>query len=293
MKPVRPPLTALRQRMRDDLQLRNYSPQTVAAYLRCVAQFAQYFRTSPDRLGPEHVRQYQLYLVQERHVSWSLVMQTVCALRFFYHVTLGQPHMLTYIPQPKRPKTLPTILSQAEVAILLRTPRRLKTRTILTTLYAAGLRVSELCQLQVTDIDSSRMVLCIRQGKGQQDRCIMLSPRLLTLLRQYWQRYKPRTWLFPGPKPGQPLSRRTVYALCREAGIKAQLRKPIHPHTLRHAFASHLLEMGVDLRRLQLLLGHQSLRTTSRYLHVTPQALAAIPSPLDTLPLDPPQDTQP
>jgi site-specific recombinase XerD len=137
------------------------------------------------------------------------------------------------------------------------------------------------------------MVLCIRQGKGQQDRCVMLSPRLLDLLRQYWQRYKPRTWLFPGPKPLQPLSRRTVYTLCRDAGIKAQLRKSVHPHTLRHAFASHLLEAGVDLRRLQLLLGHHSLRTTSRYLHVTPQALAAIPSPLDTLPLVSMQDRQP
>jgi integrase/recombinase XerD len=286
-------MSALRQRMREDLQLRNYSPQTIESYLRCVAQFAQHFRTAPDRLGPEHVRQYQLYLVHERHVSWSLVMQTVCALRFFYNVTLDQPRMLAYIPQPKRPKTLPTILSPAEVAALLQAPRRLKTRAILTTLYAAGLRVSELCQLQVTDIDSSRMVLCIRQGKGQQDRCVMLSPRLLTLLRQYWQRYKPRTWLFPGPKPLQPLSRRTVYTLCRDAGVKAQLRKPIHPHTLRHAFASHLLEAGVDLRRLQLLLGHQSLRTTSRYLHVTPQALATIPSPLDILPLGPAPDGQP
>jgi integrase/recombinase XerD len=293
MKPIRPPLTARRQRMRDDLQLRHYSPDTVATYLRCVAQVAQDFRTSPDRLGPEQVRQYQLYLVHERHVSWSLVMQTVCALRFFYHVTLGQPYMLAYIPQPKRPKTLPPILSQAEVAILLRTPRRLKTRAILTTLYAAGLRVSALCQLQVTAIDSSRMVLCVRQGKGQQDRCVMLSPRWLALLREYWQRYKPRTWLFPGPKPLQPLSRRTVYTLCRDAGVKAQLRTPIHPHTLRHAFASHLLEAGVDLRRLQLLLGHQSLRPTSRYLPVTPQALTAIPSPLDTVPLDPPQDRQP
>lgn len=240
MKPIRPPLTALRQRMRDDLELRNYSPETVAAYLRGVAQFAQYFRASPDRLGPEHVRQYQLYLVHERHVSWSLVMQTVCALRFFYHVTLGQRHMLAYIPQPKRPKTLPTILSQAEVAALLRAPRRLKTRAILTTLYAAGLRVSELCQLQVTAIDSSRMVLCIRQGKGQQDRCVMLSPRLLDLLREYWHRYKPRTWLFPGSNPSRPLSRRTVYTLCRDAGVKAQLRKPIHPHTLRH-YAVHQL----------------------------------------------------
>ena len=169
-------MTALRQRMLEDLQLRNYSPQTIDAYLRCVAQFARYFRTSPERLGPEQVRQYQLYLVQEKHVSWSLVMQTVCALRFFYNVTLGQPRMLDYIPQPKRPKTLPTILSQAEVAALLQAPRRLKTRAMLTTLYAAGLRVSELCHLQVTDIDSARMVLCIRQGKGQQDRCVMLSP---------------------------------------------------------------------------------------------------------------------
>ena len=286
-------MTALRQRMCEDLQLRNYSPQTIEAYLRCVAQFAHYFRTSPERLGPEHVRQYQLYLVHKRHVSWSLVMQTVCALRFFYNVTLGQPHMLAYIPQPKRPKTLPTILSQAEVAILLQAPRRLKTRAMLTTLYAAGLRVSELSHLQVTDVDSARMVLCIRQGKGQQDRCVMLSPRLLDLLRQYWQRYKPRPWLFPGHDRTQPIARKTVYLLCREAGVKAQLGKAVYPHLLRHAFASHLLEAGVDLRRLQLLLGHQSLRTTSRYLHVTPHALSIIPSPLDTLPLPPAQEDQP
>lgn len=286
-------MTALRQRMREDLQLRNYSPQTIEAYLRCVAQFAQYFRTSPEHLGPEQVRQYQLYLVQERHVSWSLVMQTVCALRFFYAVTLGQPRMLDYIPQPKRPKTLPTILSQAEVAALLQAPRRLKTRAMLTTLYAAGLRVSELCHLQVTDIDSDRMVLCIRQGKGQQDRCVMLSPRLLALLREYWQQSKPRPWLFPGHQRTQPITRKTVYLLCREAGVKAQLGKAVHPHTLRHAFASHLLEAGVDLRRLQLLLGHQSLRTTSRYLHVTPHALSLIPSPLDTLPLETPWEPQP
>ena len=286
-------MTALRQRMCEDLQLRNYSPQTIEAYLRCVAQFAQHFRTSPERLGPEHVRQYQLYLVHKRHVSWSLIMQTVCALRFFYNVTLGQPYMLAYIPQPKRPKTLPTILSQAEVAALLLAPRRLKTRAMLTTLYAAGLRVSELCHLQVTDVASARMVLCIRQGKGQQDRCVMLSPRLLNLLRQYWQRYKPRPWLFPGHDRTQPIARKTVYLLCREAGVKAQLGKAVYPHLLRHAFASHLLEAGVDLRRLQLLLGHQSLRTTSRYLHVTPHALSIIPSPLDTLPLPPAQEDQP
>lgn len=293
MMSARPPMTALRQRMLEDLQLRNYSPHTVEAYLRGVAQFAQYFRTSPERLGPEHIRQYQLYLVQEKRASWSHVIQVVAALRFFYRITLRQPWMIEYIAPPKRPKTLPTVLSQAEVATLLQAPRRLKTRAILTTLYAAGLRVSELCQLQVADIDSSRMVLCIRQGKGQQDRCVMLSPRLLALLRQYWQQYKPRTWLFPGRDQTQPLARKTVYLLCREAGMKARLGKAVYPHLLRHAFATHLLEAGVDLRRLQLLLGHQSLRTTSRYLHVTPHALSLIPSPLDTLPLTPTPEPQP
>jgi integrase/recombinase XerD len=286
-------MTALRQRMLEDLQLRNYSPQTIAAYLRGVAQFAQHFGTSPDRLGPEHIRQYQLYLIHEKHASWSLVIQTVAALRFFYRITLRQPWMIEYIAPPKRPKTLPPVLSQADVARLLQAPRRLKTRAILTTLYATGLRASELCHLQVTDIDSARMVLCIRQGKGQHDRCVMLSPRLLALLRQYWQRYKPRTWLFPGQDRTQPLARKTVYLLCRDAGVKAQLGTAVYPHLLRHAFASHLLEAGVDLRRLQLLLGHQSLRTTSRYLHVTPHALSIIPSPLDALPLAPGRDDQP
>jgi integrase/recombinase XerD len=285
-------MTALRQRMLEDLQLRNYSPATITCYLRCVADFAQHFYTSPDHLGPEHIRTYQLFLVREKHASWSLVTQTVCALRFFYRVTWGQTAMIEYIPQPKRPKTLPTILSQVEVAALLQAPRRLKTRAILTTLYAAGLRVSELCHLQVQDVESARMVLRIRQGKGQQDRCVMLSPKLLPLLRQYWQQYRPSLWLFPGLDPTRRLDRRNVYAVCREVGRKAQLPHVIHPHLLRHAFATHLLKAGVDLRRIQLLLGHQNLRTTSRYLHVTPQALSLIPSPLDTLPLAPTQDGQ-
>jgi integrase/recombinase XerD len=293
MMPARPPMTALRQRMHDDLQLRNYSPQTIDCSLRCVAQFAQYCRTPPDRLGPEQVRQDQLYLVQEKHVSWSLVIQTVCALRFFYTITLGQPRMLDFIPHPKRPKTLPTILSQDEVAALLHAPSHLKSRAMLTTLYAAGLRVSDLCHLRVADVDHARMVLRIQQGKGQQDRYVMLSPRLLSLLRQYWQRDKPRTWLFPGPDPTKPITRETLYRICHQAGVKAGVGKPVHPHTLRHGFASHLLEAGVDVRRLQLLLGHQSLRTTSRSLHVSPQALHAIPSPLDTLPLDAPWEPRP
>src|SRR6266436_8083921 len=241
MMSARPPMTALRQRMQDDLQLRNYSPQTIDCYLRCVAQFAHHFRTPPDRLGPEQIRQYHLYLVQDKHVSWLLVSQTVCALRFFYHITLGQPSMIDYIPQPKRPKTLPTVLSQAEVAALLQAPRRLKTRAILTTLYAAGLRVSELCQLQVTAIDSARMVLCIRQGKGQQDRYVMLSPKLLPLLRHYWQQHTPRPWLFPGTPGTRPITARMVHRICRDAGQAAHLPKAIHPHLLRHNPAYQLM----------------------------------------------------
>jgi integrase/recombinase XerD len=288
MTTIRSRMTPLRQRMLEDLQLRNYSPQTIHCYLRCVAAFAKHFGLSPEHLGPEQVRIYQLFLVQEKQVSWPSVVQTVCALRFFYRVTLGRPAMLEYIASPQRPLTLPIILSQAEVATLLRTPRNLKHRAILTTLYAAGLRVSELCQLQVTDIDSARMVLRVRQGKGQHDRYVMLSPKLLPLLRHYWQQEKPRPWLFPGNLRTRPITARMVHRICRDAGQAAHLSKLIHPHVLRHAFATHLLEAAVDLRRIQLLLGHRSLRSTSRYLHVTPQALHAPPSPLDTLPLEQP-----
>ena len=272
--------------MFEDLQLRNYSEQTTRAYLRCVADFAKHFGISPEHLGPEQVRTYQLFLVQDKQLAWSTVVQTVCALRFFYRITLGRPAMLEYIPHPQRPFTLPTLLSQAEVAALLSASPNLKHRAILTTLYAAGLRVSELCQLQVTDIDSARMVLRVRQGKGQHDRYVMLSPKLLPLLRQYWQQDKPRPWLFPGHPRTRPITTRAVYNICRDAGQAAHLPKAIHPHVLRHCFATHLLEAGVDLRRIQLLLGHRSLRTTSRYLHVTPQALHATPSPLDALPLE-------
>ena len=288
MRTIRLHMTPLRQRMLEDMPLRNYSPLTIDCYLRCVADFARHFGVSPEHLGPEQVRTYQLFLVQDKQVSWTSVVQTVCALRFLYRVTLGRPAMLDYIPHPQRPLTLPTILSQAEVAVLLTTPRTLKHRAILTTLYATGLRVAELCQLQVTDIDSARMVLRVRQGKGQHERYVMLAPKLLPLLRQYWQQEKPRPWLFPGHPRTRPLTTRAVYSICRDAGQAAPLPKATHPHLLRHAFATHLLEAGVDLRRIQLLLGHRSLRTTSRYLHVTPQALHATPSPLDALPLEQP-----
>jgi integrase/recombinase XerD len=218
MRTIRSRMTPLRQRMLEDLQLRNYSPLTIDCYLRCVADFAKHFRTSPEHLGPEQVRTYQLFLVQEKQVAWPSVVQTVCALRFFSRVTLGRPAMLEYIAPPRRPFTLPTILSQAEVAALLTVSRHLKHRAILTTLYAAGLRVSQLCQLQVTDIDSARMVLRVRQGKGQHDRYVMLSPKLLPLLRQYWQQSKPQPWLFPGHPRTRPMTTKAVYLVCRQAG---------------------------------------------------------------------------
>jgi integrase/recombinase XerD len=286
MRTTRSRMTPLRQRMLEDLQLRNYSEHTIRAYLRGVADFAKHFGTSPEHLGPEQVRTSQLFLVQEKQVAWPSIVQTVCALRFFSRVTLGRPAMLESIAPPRRPFTLPTILSQAEVAALLTTSRNLKHRAILTTLSAAGLRVSELCQLQITDIDSARMVLRVRQGKGQHDRSVMLSPTLLPLLRQYWHQDKPQPWLFPGHPCTRPMTTKAVYLVCRQAGQAADLPKVIHPHVLRHTFAPHLLEAGVDLRRIQLLLGHRSLRTTSRYLHVTPHTLHATPSPLDSLPLE-------
>ena len=279
------PTSALRQRMLGDMQLRNYSPHTINSYLRHVAQFAQHFHTHPDCLEPEHIRTYQQFLVHDKQVSWSTFIQAICALRFFYQTTLGQRWMVEHIPYPRRQKKLPVILSQSEVSALLVAPDNLKQRVILTTLYATGLRVSELCQLQGTDIDSERMVIQVRQGKGQRDRLVMLSPRLLPLLRHYWQQYQLVTWLFPGPKRTKPITTRGVFYICRKAGKAAKLTKAVYPHLLRHSFATHLLEDGVDLRRIQLLLGHSSLRTTSRYLHVASIASCATASPFDALEL--------
>jgi integrase/recombinase XerD len=279
--------------MREDLAVRTSSPQTLDGSLRCVAQCAQDFRTPPDRLGPAHMRQDQISLVQEKRVSWSVVMQTGCAVRFLDRITLGRPEMMADIPQPQQPKTLPILWSPAEVAALLQAPPRLKSRAILTTLSAAGLRVSALCHLQGTDVDSSRMVLHIRQGTGQQDRSVMLAPSLLSLLRAYGPQTQPRPWRFPGRDPARPLSRTTVDVLCHQAGVRAQVGKAVHPPMVRHAFASHRLDAGVDVRRLQLLFGPRRLRTTTRSLHVRPHALGAIPSPLELLPPPAPAAPQP
>jgi len=276
-------MTALRQRMIDDLQLRNYAPGTIDAYVRHVAEFAKYFGQSPDQLGPEQIRQYQLYLIRQKKAAWGTFNQVVCALRFFYQITLGRPSIVEQVPFPKQPRRLPVVLSQSEVRAVLEAKSNLKHRAILNTLYASGLRVSEVTNLQVTDIDSARNLIRVRQGKGRKDRKVMLSPNLLTLLREYWKAYRPAHWLFPGMKPDQPLDRCSVYLICKQAGDSAGLTKTVTPHVLRHSFATHLLEAGTDLRTIQLLLGHRNLKSTALYVHVSALVLRSTTSPLDRL----------
>ena len=277
-------MTELRRRMIEELQLRNYSPHTITVYIRCVAQFAQHFRLAPDRLGLEHIREYQLFLVQQKKVSWPLFNQTVCALRFFYHHVLHRDWMIEYIPYPRQETKLPVVLSPTEVVAVFEATSNLKHRAILMTIYAAGLRVSEVTHLRVSDIDSQRQVICVRQGKGHKDRQVMLSPKLLEVLRTYWRSYRPKVWLFSGESLERPVSSETVRRVCRLAGEAAHLSKRISPHTLRHCFATHLLEDTVDLRRIQVLLGHRNFKTTTRYLHVSNLAVRTTVSPLERLP---------
>jgi len=280
-------MTALRKRMLEDLQIRNYAPTTVSAYIRSVAEFAKHFGKSPDLLGSEQIREYQLYLIKEKGFSLSSYIQAVCALRFLYSHTLHLPVSVDRIPLPRYERKLPVILSPAEVKLLLETPKNLAHRTILTTMYAAGPRISEVARLKLADIDSSRNAIWIRGGKGRKDRQSLLPPRLLELLRVYFRWRQPKDWLFPGEKPGHPISCPAIFRACQKAARKAGIDKPVHPHSLRHAFATHLLDAGVNLRTIQLLLGHAKLETTARYLHVTDAAVRSTTSPLELLdPLD-------
>lgn len=280
-------MTPLRQRFIQDLQLRNLSPRTVACYVAHVAAFAGHFGRSPEVLDLQHVRAYQLYLLQEKRASWSLFNQAVCALRFLYKVTLPKDWPVEHLPYGKRPRTIPCVLSRTEVRQLLACVSRPMYRVLLTTLYAAGLRLSEGLHLRVTDIDSPRMQLQIRSGKGQKDRLVPLSPTLLHELRSWWRLRRPQTWLFPG-RGDRPLHPSSVQRACREAAERAGLTKHATPHTLRHSYATHLLEAGLDVRTLQKLLGHNQLGTTAHYTHVTDERLHAVISPLD-LPFDPPR----
>ena len=277
-------MTQLRQRYIEDLRLRNYSPKTLQYYVYCVSQFARYFNKSPQELGPEHIREYQLHLLEKKKSSWAFFNQTVCALRFLYRVTLGKDWVITRIPFPRRERKLPVVLSQSEVVQFLAAVRKLKYRIALTTAYAAGLRLSEIRNLKVSDIDSKRMTIRIRQGKGHKDRYVMLSPKLLDLLRQYWQTQRPTTWLFPGKTKQDQLNEGVLQHVARRARQRSGLKKKITTHTLRHCFATHLLEAGTDIKTVQMLLGHATLQTTVQYIHISQRALAAVRSPFDELP---------
>ena len=278
-------MTTLRQRMIDDLRVRNRSAHTIRIYTDCIANFARHFGKSPELLGPAEIRQYQVYLVNERHVSCSYLTQTVCALRFLYCVTLQRDWAIRCIPQPKQPRRLPIVLSQTEVKQLFDSIRNLKYRALLMTAYAGGLRTSEVVRLRLRDIDSERMVIRIHQGKGQKDRYVMLAPTLLNVLRQYWQQERPVTWLFPGQDGKQPLTAHRVAEMCRRFGIEAGVKKPVTVRALRHSFATHLLEAGQNVRIIQMLLGHRSLRTTQHYTYVSTATVCAAPSPLEFLAL--------
>jgi|BogFormECP12_OM2_1039638.scaffolds.fasta_scaffold09451_2 integrase/recombinase XerD len=282
-------MTPLRRRMTEDMQLRNLSPKTIRVYVERVAKFARHFGRSPERLGKTEVRSYLVHLVHERHLSWSYYNQTLCALRFLYNVTLGKDWVLQSIVCPKQEKRLPVVLSPAEVVQFFQAVTHLMYRAILMTAYAAGLRVSEVVALRVEDIDSQRMVIRVRQAKGRKDRYVMLSTRLLDLLREYWKAHRrgranrSSPWLFPGQNPDRPISATSVHMACKAARETAGLGKHVTVHTLRHSFATHLLEGGTDLRTIQVLLGHRNIKTTALYTHVSTATLKATQSPLDRL----------
>ena len=285
-------MTPLRRRMIDDMTLRNFSPKTIEDYVRCIARFARHFGRSPQRLEPEHLRSYLLYLLQERRVSMSHYNQARCALRFFYRVTLAREDFAAIIAPAKQPRTLPVVLSPDEVGRFLAAITNIKHRALLMTAYAGGLRVSEVTKLRIEDIDSQRMVIRVRQGKGRKDRYVMLSPRLLEILRAYWKAVRPREYLFPGALPWRPIAIDTVNKVCQRAARKSGLGKRVTVHTLRHSFATHLLEAGTDLRTIQVLLGHRSLSTTTQYVHVATASLPSIESPFDRLDLSKRRDRQ-
>lgn len=266
----------LRQRMIDDLRIRHYSPRTIEIYTDCIRGFARHFGISPERLGPEEIRTYQRFLIDEKRASWASFNQTVSALRFLYGVTLDRKDVIPRIPYPKHETKLPVVLSVEEVGRFLGAVRNLKHRTILMTLYGAGLRLSEALALTLTDIDSARMVIRVQHGKGRKDRYVDLPETLLAALRAYWKAYRPARCLFPGRAADRPLDPTAVQHVCTRARQRAGLQKGV---TLRHCYATHLLEAGKDLRTIQVRLGHQALATTARYLHIAAGGPAGVQNP--------------
>ena len=276
--------------MLEELQRLNYSEETIRSYIHSVEDFSRRFNCPPDRLGTRHIREYQAELFQKRKLSSGTVTIRLAALRFFYTKTLRRAWSVADTPYPKRSHRLPTILSQEEVAQLIDAACPSFHRTILMTLYATGARCSELTHLKVSDVDDQRMVIHIHSGKGRKDRDVMLSPKLLEELHTHWQRLqgKPSVWLFHGNhrhNSDLPIDTKTVWHACYNAAKRAGLEKSVHPHTLRHCFATHLLEAGADLRTIQILLGHGDLKETTLYLHLSQRHLNTAASPLDLLKL--------
>ena len=274
----------LRQRMIEDMTIRNLSRATQQSYIYAVRKFSRHFGAPPDRLGIEHVRAYQLHLIAKKR-SWSHINQAACALRFFFGVTMGQEDAFERIVNGRERERLPPVLAPDEIARFLEAVAGLRNRVALTTAYAAGLRIGEVCRLKVSSIDSERMLIYVEGGKGDKDRHAMLSPRLLDILRAYWRRARPGMWLFPGREAGEHVSVAALQDACRVARRTIKLSKPVTAHCLRHSFATHLLESGVDLRIIQVLLGHSHLSSTTRYAQVATHLIANTPSPFDRLSL--------
>ena len=289
-------MTRLRQTMLEELQRRNYSRTTIKAYLHTVEAFAKHFHRPPDQLGPEHIRSYQVYLLEERKLGVRTVALHTAALRFFFCKTLKRAYPIEEVPYPKAPRRLPIILSQEEAVRLIEGASNLFHRAMLMTLYSTGIRRAELCHLKVEDIDSERMLVHVRQGKGGRDRSVPLSPKLLDTLREYWRWMKPKTYLFPGTVNGwradKPITPKVLWMACRQAAQRAGIRKPVRPHLLRHSFATHLLEQGADLPTVQALLGHADLKATSIYLHLSERHLKAAGTLLDEVELSDPRQAK-
>ena len=281
-------MTQLRKMMLEEIERRNFSENTKECYIRAVEEFALYFNRPPDQLGPEHIREFQAHLFTKRRLAPNTVNQRLAALRFFFVKTLKRNWNAAETPYPRKVIHLPIVLSQEEVARLIDSAVLPFHRMILMTLYATGLRRAELAHLKVSDVDSERMIIRVRGGKGRKDREVMLSPKLLEALREHWWRHKPKEWLFPGGRwhnSPKPITPKVAWQACQAAAKRCGLEKKVHPHTLRHCFATHLLEDGADLRTIQMLLGHRDLEETTIYLHVSKRHLQASPSPLDKLPL--------
>ena len=276
-------MTPLRQRMLEDMQLRNFAPTTQRNYIHHVAAFALHYRLSPEFLDIDDIRNYQLYLLNERKHSPEAVNQCTSALKFVYLKTLDMPWTGEYFPRAKRAYKLPVVLSHEELLAFFDHIPSLKYRAALMTCYGAGLRVSEAVSLKITDIDSKRMLIRVEQGKGGKDRYAMLSPRLLDVLRRYWRAFPSDHYLFPSWRNNRHMSPASLQTACRDAAARSGLRKRVTVHTLRHSFATHLLENGTDIRIIQVLLGHSQIDTTARYTRVSPQLVAATVSPLDRL----------